>query len=175
MLYVTRRTFLYILRKGMSFFLLRVWNIKSIILAIFDIISQAIGVVKSQYPDSLSRNRVMLVMENSCSKSVYEYSDWRNRFCVSVETPARCSFVIEFIIPKFYWRLNMFRAAHRSSSGALNCICRLWFIYTCGDRPLPRLSLGNGRSPYVCINQSLQIQFRAPDDERCAARNMLSL
>ena len=31
--------------------------------------------------------------------------------------------------PKVYWRLNMFRAAHRSSSGALNCICSLWFIY----------------------------------------------
>ena len=41
---------------------------------------------------------------------------------------------------KVYWRLNMFRAAHRSSSGALNCICSLWFIYTCGDRPLSRLS-----------------------------------
>jgi hypothetical protein len=39
-----------------------------------------------------------------------------------------------------YWRLNMFRAARRSSSGALNCICSLWFIYTCGDWPLPRLS-----------------------------------
>ena len=38
---------------------------------------------------------------------------------------------------KVYWRLKMFRAAHRSSSGALNCICSLWFIYTCGDRPLP--------------------------------------
>jgi len=34
----------------------------------------------------------------------------------------------------------MFRAAHRSSSEALNCICSLWFIYTCGDRPLSRLS-----------------------------------
>jgi hypothetical protein len=30
---------------------------------------------------------------------------------------------------KVYWRLNMFRAAHRSSSGALNCICGLWFIW----------------------------------------------
>jgi hypothetical protein len=39
---------------------------------------------------------------------------------------------------KVYWRLNMFRAAHRSSSGALNCICSLWFIHTCGDRPLSR-------------------------------------
>jgi hypothetical protein len=37
---------------------------------------------------------------------------------------------------KVYWRLNMFLAAHRSSSGALNCICSLWFTYTCGDRPV---------------------------------------
>jgi hypothetical protein len=34
----------------------------------------------------------------------------------------------------------MFRTAHRSSSGALNCVCSLWFIHPCGDRPLPRLS-----------------------------------
>jgi len=34
------------------------------------------------------------------------------------------------------------------------------------------LSLGNDRS-HVYINQRLQIQFRAPDDERCAARNTL--
>jgi len=65
----------------------------------------------------------------------------------------------------------MFRAAHRSSSGALNCICNLWFICSYGDRPLS--SLGNGRSPYGHINQRLQIQFRAPADERCAARNIL--
>jgi hypothetical protein len=37
------------------------------------------------------------------------------------------------------------------------------------------LSLYNGRSPHGYINQRLQIQFRAPDDERCAIRNMLSL
>jgi len=85
---------------------------------------------------------------------------------------------------KVYWRLNKFRAAHRSSSGALNCICSLWFTCPSGDRPLPRLSgkwiqfpfsLGNGRSPHGYINQRLQIQFVAPDDERCAARNRLSL
>jgi len=34
----------------------------------------------------------------------------------------------------------MFRATHRSLSGALNCICSLWFIYPCGDRPLSRLN-----------------------------------
>jgi hypothetical protein len=70
----------------------------------------------------------------------------------SVEIPTtRCSFVIEFIIPKFF-------------KGS-----------TCFERHTAELSLGNGRSPYGHINQRLQIQFRAPDDERCAARNMLSL
>jgi hypothetical protein len=39
-----------------------------------------------------------------------------------------------------YWSLNMFRVAHRSSSGVLNCICSLLFTYTCGDRPLSSLS-----------------------------------
>ena len=38
-----------------------------------------------------------------------------------------------------FWRLNMFWAAHCSSSGALNCICSVWFIYPYGARPLPRL------------------------------------
>jgi len=72
---------------------------------------------------------------------------------------------------KVYWRLNMFQAAHRSSSGAL------WWPADAkaeGALECP-LSLGNGRSPYGHINQKLQIQFRAPDDERCAAGNMLSL
>ena len=46
---------------------------------------------------------------------------------------------------KIYWKLNMFRAAHRSSSGAPNCICSLWFIYTYGNRPLSRLG-GSDRS-----------------------------
>jgi hypothetical protein len=41
---------------------------------------------------------------------------------------------------RVYWGLNMFRAAYRSLSGAINCICSLWFTYTCGDRPLSSLS-----------------------------------
>jgi len=36
-------------------------------------------------------------------------------------------------------------------------------------------SLDNNLSPHGYINQRLQIQFGAPDDERYAARNMLSL
>jgi len=41
---------------------------------------------------------------------------------------------IRIYYSKVYWRINMFRAAHRSSSGALNCICSLWFIYPSGNR-----------------------------------------
>jgi hypothetical protein len=100
----------------------------------------------------------------------------------SVETTNKMQNCNRIYYSKVYWSLNMFRAAHRSSSGALNCICSLCFIYTCGDQPLSSLSglrfplsLDNGRSPHVYINQRLQIQFRAPDDERCAVRNMLSL
>jgi len=40
----------------------------------------------------------------------------------SVEIPTRCSFVIEFIIPKF---IEGSTSAHRSSAGALNCICSI--------------------------------------------------
>jgi len=58
----------------------------------------------------------------------------------SVETPTRSSFVIEFIIPKFIEGSTCFERAHRSSSGALNSIFSPWFIYPCGDWPLPRLS-----------------------------------
>jgi hypothetical protein len=36
------------------------------------------------------------------------------------------------------------------------------------------LRLDNGRSPHAYVNQRLQIEFRAPDDERNAARNTLS-
>jgi len=35
--------------------------------------------------------------------------------------------------------------------------------------------LSNLSGKNVYVKQRLQIQFRAPDDERCAARNMLSL
>ena len=71
----------------------------------------------------------------------------------------------------------MFRAAHRSSSGALNCVCSFWFIYPCGYRPLPRLSgkwqwkmlhpalpfslLGatvNHKSPINCLVQGLLLK-----------------
>jgi hypothetical protein len=84
----------------------------------------------------------------------------------SVEIPTRCSFVVEFIIPKFIEGSTCFEL-HSSSSEALNCTCSLWFIYPCSYQPLP--SLDNGRSPREYINQMLQIQFRSPDDEQCAA------
>ena len=71
----------------------------------------------------------------------------------SVKIPTRRNFVIEFIIPKFFYRLNMFPAAHHSSSGALNCICSLWFICPYGDRSLPRLS-GHGLRHASFLNRA---------------------
>ena len=48
---------------------------------------------------------------------------------------------------KVFWRLNMFQAAYRSSSGVLNCICSLWFIYARGDWSLSRFS-GNWNNKF---------------------------
>jgi hypothetical protein len=90
----------------------------------------------------------------------------------SVETTNKMQPCNRIYYSKVYWRLNMFRAAYRSSSGALNCICSLWFIYTCDDWPLSRLTPAGYQ---VYINQRLQIQFRAPDEERYATQNMLSI
>ena len=104
------------------------------------------------------------------------------RLYSSVEIPTRCSFVIQFIIPRF--SLN---AQHVSSgtpliigssklySQPLVYMPIWWPAVTKFEWALNPLNLGNGRSPYGHINQRLQIQFRAPDDERCAHRNMLSI
>jgi len=52
-----------------------------------------------------------------------------------------------------HWRLNMFRAAHRSSSGALT-VCAASGLHT----QFP-LRLDYGRSPHAYVNQRLQIQL----------------
>ena len=60
-----------------------------------------------------------------------------------------------------HWRLNMFRAAHRSSSGALT-VFAVSGLYThvvtdrCQEFPL---RLNYGRSPHAYVNQRLQIQL----------------
>jgi len=122
-----------------------------------------------------------------------------------------------------HWRLNMFRAAYRSSSGTLTVFAASGLhTYVVTGRSqvwvgthFP-LRLDYGRSPHAYVNQRLQIQLeflmmrgmpletcwafnwvptqtwlrpvttcvckpeaantvRVPDDERYAARNMLSL
>ena len=50
----------------------------------------------------------------------------------------------------------MFRAAYCSSSGVLNCICILWFIYPCGDWPLSRLS---GKNTCWAFNKRCNNKF----------------
>jgi hypothetical protein len=77
----------------------------------------------------------------------------------------RCSFVIEFIITKFIEGSTCFER-HTAHHQELYTVFAAWEI---------PFSLDNGRTPHGYINQRLQIQFRALDDERYAARNMLSL
>jgi hypothetical protein len=60
---------------------------------------------------------------------------------------------------KIYWRLNMIWAAYRSSSGAPNCICSLWFIYLFGDRPLSRLG-GNWITSWTMASHDMGTQTR---------------
>jgi hypothetical protein len=64
----------------------------------------------------------------------------KNKLHESVEITNKMQPYNRIYYSKVFWFLDMFRAAHRPSSGALNCICSLWFIYTCGDQPLSRLS-----------------------------------
>ena len=68
-----------------------------------------------------------------------------------------------------HWRLNVFRAAYRSSSGALTVFAasglhrhvvtarsQFWVGTVVGQFPL---RLDNGRSPHAYVNQRLQIQL----------------
>jgi len=72
----------------------------------------------------------------------------------------------------------MFRTAYRSSSGALTVFAASG-LHTHVVPPVVKseweLRLDYGRSPHAYVNQRLGNTVRAPDDERYAARNMLSL
>jgi hypothetical protein len=69
----------------------------------------------------------------------------------------------------------MFRAAHRSSSGALTVFAAsgLYTHVVTGRSQATQTSL---RPVNTCVcNPEAANTVRAPDDERCAARNMFSL
>ena len=89
----------------------------------------------------------------------------------SVEIPTRCSFVIEFIILKFIEGSTCFER-HTAHHQELQSVFAASGLYT---HMVTGRCQGNSRSRYGHISQRLQIVFRAPNDERCAARDMLSL
>jgi len=61
---------------------------------------------------------------------------WLNRnYLDSVEITNKMQPCNRIYYSTVHLRLNMFRAAYRSSSWALNCISSLCFTYACGDRP----------------------------------------
>ena len=79
---------------------------------------------------NLKDNKIVLVSD---------FSQTQLYCCESIEITNKMQPCNRIYYSKIYCRLNMFRAAYRSSSGAPNCICSIWFIYPCGDRPLFRL------------------------------------
>jgi hypothetical protein len=70
----------------------------------------------------------------------------------------------------------MFRAAHRSSSGALTVFVAsgLHTHVVTGRSQVPTQTSLRPVTTCVCKPEATNT-VRAPDDERCAARNMLSL
>ena len=88
---------------------------------------------------------------------------------VSVEITNKMQPCNRIYYSKIYWKLNMFRAAYRSSSGAPNRICSFWFIYPCGDRPLFRLV-----TTWLYKPEAANAVWSS-DDEQYVVRNMLSL
>jgi hypothetical protein len=89
----------------------------------------------------------------------------------SVETPTRCSPAIEFTIPKLIEGSTCFER-HTAHHQELQTVFAASGLYT---HVVTGHCQGNGQSPHGYINQRQQTQSEAPDDERCAARNMLSL
>jgi hypothetical protein len=77
-----------------------------------------------------------------------------------------------FLLFHVYIKLNMFWVTHRPSSGAQNCTSSLWLLDVVVAAQRPATTTSNNLSRMQ--NQRLLVQFWAPDDGRCVARNMLS-
>jgi hypothetical protein len=86
-----------------------------------------------------------------------------------------------------HWRLNMFRTAYRPSSGALTIFSasglhthvvtgrsQVWVGIGTIPKPVPTQTWLRPVTTYVC-KPEVTNTVRSPDDERCAARYMLSL
>jgi hypothetical protein len=77
-----------------------------------------------------------------------------------------------------HWRPNMFRAAYRSSSGAL-ALFATFGLHTHVETSRSQVWVGTQtwlRSVTTCVcRPKVANTVRAPDDERYAARNMFSL
>jgi hypothetical protein len=89
----------------------------------------------------------------------------------------KMQFCIRIYYSTVHWRLNMFRAAYRSSSGALIVfVASSLDTHVVTDRSQDGVGTQTWRRPvttYVC-KPEVANTIRAPDDEWYAHRNMLS-
>ena len=89
--------------------------------------------------DHVSRFEAPLLRKNFSKNKTRQNTNNMNKG-ESVEITNKMQPCNRIYYSNVYWRLNMFRAACRLSSGALNSICNFWFTYPCGNRPLSRPS-----------------------------------
>ena len=95
-----------------------------------------------------------------------------------VEITSKMQPCIRIYCSTVHWRLKMFRAAYRSSSRALTLFAAsgLHTHVVTGRSQLDYNRTTWLRPVTTCVCKSEAANtVRAPDDERCAARNMLSL
>jgi hypothetical protein len=100
----------------------------------------------------------------------------------SVQIPTRCNLVVEFIIPKFIEDSTCFERhnAHHQEFLTVFVASGLYAHVVTGrcqslvGKIFPTQPWQRPVTTWV-YKPEAEIQFRAPDDERCAARNMSSL
>jgi hypothetical protein len=111
----------------------------------------------------------------SSSKVIIMWNCYKND---SVEITNKMQLCNRIYYSTVHWRLNMFRAAYRSSSGALTVFAASG-LHTHVVTGRSQVCVGTGQwlrpvTTCVCKREAAST-VRAPDDERYTAQNMLSL
>ena len=115
---------------------------------------------------------------------IYIYTHTHTNLNDSVEITNKMQPCNRIYYSTVYWRLNMFRAAYRSSSGVLTVFAASGLhthvvtgrsqVWVGTGSPVPVQTWLRPVTPCLCKPEPAN-RVRAPDDEGCAARNMLSL
>jgi hypothetical protein len=130
---------------------------------------------KASYRRKSHRNffKTKLPTKNTISNTLTFNSDLLD----SIETTNKMQPCNRIYYSTVHWRLDMFRAAHRSSSRALTVFAASGLhTYVATGRSQVWVGTQTWLRPVTtCVcKPEAENKVRTPNDERCAARNMLS-